>query len=82
MEEDVGSLEGDFKSDFVHDLKVDLYVDVQVKIYVAFMAIYLFLAAQLNLQNQCLISTATLLYISLSPKEDTLFRFSFSRNFD
>ena len=54
LEEDVGSLEGDFKSDFVHDLKVDLYVDVQMNIYVAFMAISFFLAAQLNLQNQCI----------------------------
>ena len=81
LEEDVGSLEGDFKSDFVHDLKVVLYVDVQ-NINVAFMAISLFLAAQLNLRNQCQISTAILLYIFFSPKEDILFRFFSSQNFD
>ena len=50
MEEDVGSLEGDFKSDFVHDLKVDLHVDGHVNIYVAFMVISFFLAAHCTAQ--------------------------------
>ena len=82
LEEDVGSLEGDFKSDLVHDLKVDLYVDLKANIYDAFMVISLFLATQLNLRNQCQISTAILLYIFFSPKEDILFRFFSSQNFD